>query len=516
MFMTYIMIFILGFGQVVTLFQAEDPNYYILPSEEKFSIEQKLETATSSEQTNNNSMTEGSIEINGVPIIMQFPKNGEQILYQKDLPPSLIESIPKIERQVGMEASILEVMKLDKTALSSVYNVVEIDVIKVMQLIIWQEQIIEGETLLTATHLSENEQNLLLKLQQIMKTYQQIEDNLTVNDSNASIVLEENRQMAGPYQVESTYDTIRLDGNGFQLLDENKLETTSIGSNAIFYIANATMDKTDVALAFTGQKRREILVEELIDGIPYISMKTENVESEPLPYTVFFPKRSGYLQLQIVTEDNIPLNEAKVEVLNEASEVVETLTTNVAGMTEHAELLVGTYSIIINPNNAKYEKVVKNKEISIRETETIEQSYKLVEILGTIVIQFLDEESQQLITSFELYKVDDTKKQFISEHHVEANEIVIPNLASGQYVLKQNQRLQEQRKDVSISFIIEKTNQSLVLEASKEDFKLLANTGIPHDKYILLGGIMLMSGVLILWGGMRGKFTHKLGKNKIE
>lgn len=512
--MTYIMIFILSLGQVAPLFQTVPSNYYTMPSEETFNIEQKLKAEVPSEESNSNSMLETRVEINGGSIIMQFHKSGEQIFYQKDLPESLTKSIPNIERRVGAESSILEVIILDRMALSSMYHISELDVMKVIQLIIWQEQIVGEKTLLTAVQLTENEQNLFMKLQAIMNAYQQIEERLTVNASNVSIVLEGNRQIAGPYQLESTYDTIRLDGSGFELLDENKLEITSVDPNAIFYIASSAMDKTEVIITFTGEKKREILVEEIIDGVLYISMKIENFESEPVPYTALFPKRSGYLLVQVLTEDNRPLKEAIVQVLNESSEVVETLTTNVAGMTESTELLVGEYSLRIDPNNSKYEKEVRDKQINIKESETMEQSYHLVEILGTIIIQFLDEESRELITSFELYKVEDEKKHFISEHHVETNEIAIPNLASGQYILKQNQRLQQQRKDVSIPFVIEKTNQSLVLEASREDFKVLANTGIPNAKHILRGGGCLVSGILISWTKTSKKFRYKSKKYK--
>lgn len=294
----------------------------------------------------------------------------------------------------------------------------------------------------------------------------------------------------GPLVLRSSYPHNTLILSESLLLEDdvkNAIDPKKLPIDTPFYIVNASPHFSTHTIGVEASIDKSKILFYTSSNHSLLKLEQEEIKAQSTPTELHFPRQEGRAILQILGPQNRPLSGVIVTLRsNPYTEPFDAIS-NIAGIIELDNLLVGRYEVSISSPDMQYRDTIDTHYLSIEHGIQHSAKFELFAVSGTLNIQFLPADLKK-IAALDLFKIIEGKKQFIQTHPVSPSQndiLVIPDLPYGSYILKQVHNLQYQRKEVSIPFEIEAVDQTIQFEATAETFTVLANTGLQtREKYI--------------------------------
>ncbi|MGL5042873.1 MAG: hypothetical protein ACRC6X_07255 [Culicoidibacterales bacterium] len=329
---------------------------------------------------------------------------------------------------------------------------------------------------------------------------------------DSSHVNDQSKNIQGPYFIRgdaNEYSFNYSDPLDFILIDEQDNQLTRLVPDTAFFIKRSSAAEKTYLLEVTPWTTKSLLEEQFHDNLPYVSLARKPIPLELFTWKLLLNESSGSATFQTLTAAKIPIEAMQVVLTHTTLETTYQASSNIAGIVIFDDLILGEYHVRTTFSNdlERYESIAQT--VMITDLIKLEQSLLFKEVEGTVVINFPDEIIRNLVTSLTLYQLLDTGKKLVKEIDYNNNqtEIIIDHLKPGKYILKQNQTLEKQRKDINIAFEVTQLNQTIYLNAKPEQFDLLPQTGeVTVGQSILVFLPTLAFSLTFIWIGKKNNY----------
>ena len=194
-----------------------------------------------------------------------------------------------------------------------------------------------------------------------------------------------NKFQKGSLKIIKTDDTKKpLAGVTFEILDSNKKVVDTITTNA-----QGIAISKQIKLGTYTYKETKVPAGIVLDSSEYVF--TLNQNNQVITKEIVNVKMRGGLKIVKVDENNLPIAGVKFQIINKDGKVVETLTTNEAGIAVSSKLDLGayTYKEISAPNGVIVDSTAKPFEVKTQTLVEVKVINKIAK--GTLKILKVDD-----------------------------------------------------------------------------------------------------------------------------